>query len=263
MERCPIQWSTEYGPSKRETNGRLWLLMSIHVFCENNKDWFMKTMPLKPKTFTLILNKMFAILRYILTQPLKLYLRILEMDVFVWKPSVISYFRQYHYRYKQSLKSVILLKLWDETFNYSGPVTCHQLLESNCTPYQDLLPNPIGMNLTLVRELLQHDGLYWLLKQVQENGQRALITVHHDAKEIHHVLDRVKKDGEHNWWESLFGWSLTATGTLNLMFHPVLILLALTILGLLFIIILYVKFWYVTKQTVLVHHMKSPNNVQK
>ncbi|KAK4828079.1 hypothetical protein QYF61_023139 [Mycteria americana] len=29
------------------------------------------------------------------------------------------------------------------------------------------------------------------------------------------------KDGEHHWWETLFGWSPTATGILNLMLHPI------------------------------------------
>lgn len=38
-----------------------------------------------------------------------------------------------------------------------------------------------------------------------------------------------------------FGWSLTATGTFNLMLHPILILLTLALMHLLLIIILYTK----------------------
>ncbi|KAK4830480.1 hypothetical protein QYF61_011204 [Mycteria americana] len=79
-------------------------------------------------------------------------------------------------------------------FNYSSPVTTPQLLQANCTLYQALLPAPIGMNLTLVRKLLQHDDLNQLLRHVRNNGQRTLITIHHGAEEIHHVLERVKKD---------------------------------------------------------------------
>ncbi|KAK4806952.1 hypothetical protein QYF61_027319 [Mycteria americana] len=37
-------------------------------------------------------------------------------------------------------------------FNYSAPVTSYQLLQSNYTLSQDLLPTPIGMNLTLVKK---------------------------------------------------------------------------------------------------------------
>ncbi|KAK4811065.1 hypothetical protein QYF61_016351 [Mycteria americana] len=109
-------------------------------------------------------------------------------------------------------------------FNYSAPVTSYQLLQSNYTLSQDLLPTPIGMNLTLVKKLLQHDDLCQLLECVQNNGHKTLITVHHDAEETHHVLEGVEglgKDGEHHWWENLLGWSPTATGLFNLMLHPV------------------------------------------
>ncbi|KAK4810466.1 hypothetical protein QYF61_004246 [Mycteria americana] len=122
-------------------------------------------------------------------------------------------------------------------FNYSAPVTPYQLLQSNYTLSRDLLPSPIGMNLTLVKKLLQHDDLCQLLERIRNNGRKTLITVCHDAEEIHHVLERVKKDGEHHWWETLLGWSQTATGVFNLMLHPVVILLTLTLVCLLLIII--------------------------
>lgn len=99
-----------------------------------------------------------------------------------------------------------------------------------------LLPTPIGINLTLVKKLLPHNDLHWLLEHAQDDGQRTSITIHHDTEEIHPVLDQVNKDGEHRWWEALLGWSPTATGILNLMLHPVVILLSLTCLSLLLII---------------------------
>ena len=133
-------------------------------------------------------------------------------------------------------------------FNYSAPVTSYQLLQSNYTLSRDLLPTPIGMNLTLVKKLLQHDDLCQLLERIRNNGHKTLITVHHDTEEIHHVLERVKKDGEHHWWETLLGWSPTATGVFNLMLHPVVILLTLTLMCLLLIIILYIKVWHMIKQ---------------
>ncbi|KAK4832914.1 hypothetical protein QYF61_026557 [Mycteria americana] len=112
-------------------------------------------------------------------------------------------------------------------FNYSAPVTSYQLLQSNYTLSRDLLPTPIGMNLTL--------------NASEKNGYKTLITVHHDSEEIHHVLERVKEDGEHHWWETLLGWSPTAMGVFNLKLHPVVILLTLTLICLLLIIILFMK----------------------
>ncbi|KAK4821385.1 hypothetical protein QYF61_018923, partial [Mycteria americana] len=46
---------------------------------------------------------------------------------------------------------------------YSAPVTSCQLLQSNYTLSRDLLPTPIGMNLTLVKKLLEHNELCQLL----------------------------------------------------------------------------------------------------
>ena len=51
-------------------------------------------------------------------------------------------------------------------FNYSAPIRSYQLLQSNYTLIQNLLPTPIGMNLTLVKKLLQHDDLRRLLERI-------------------------------------------------------------------------------------------------
>jgi len=84
-------------------------------------------------------------------------------------------------------------------FNYSAPVTTHQLLQFSYASNHDLSPPPTGLYLTVVEELLQHDNLNQLLKYIRNNGQRTLITVLPDIQKIHHVLERVKKDGEHYW----------------------------------------------------------------
>jgi len=72
----------------------------------------------------------------------------------------------------------------------------HQLLQTNYTLIHYLLPVLIGMNIMLVKKLLQHNDLNRLLKEAQGNGQKTLITVHHDVEEIHQVLERIKKDGK-------------------------------------------------------------------
>ena len=123
----------------------------------------------------------------------------------------------------------------------STTTTTHQLLQANHTSYEDLSPTPIGTSLTLVRRLLQHDDLNQLLEQIQKNGQRTLITVHHDTEKLHGILERVKKDGDHHWKDTLFGWSPRATRILNQILHPITISLIFVVLCLLLNIILYVK----------------------
>ncbi|XP_071884738.1 uncharacterized protein [Anas platyrhynchos] len=114
-------------------------------------------------------------------------------------------------------------------FKYSAPVTSYQLIASNYILLHELLPTPIGMNLTLVKKLLVHEDLKQLMTQVRENGQKTLITVHHDAQEIHRVMERVQRDERHRWWDTLFGWSPAAKGIFNKMLHPVIVLLILTV----------------------------------
>uniref|UniRef100_A0A8D2M0Y0 Uncharacterized protein n=1 Tax=Zonotrichia albicollis TaxID=44394 RepID=A0A8D2M0Y0_ZONAL len=44
-------------------------------------------------------------------------------------------------------------------FSYLAPVTSHQMIQANYTMYHRLPPTPIGMNLTLVKQLIKHQGL--------------------------------------------------------------------------------------------------------
>ncbi|XP_068280354.1 uncharacterized protein [Nyctibius grandis] len=119
-------------------------------------------------------------------------------------------------------------------FSYQAPVTSHQLIKSNYTLFHQLSPVPIGMNLSLVKQLMNHTDLTEILQDVKESGQKTLITVHHDTEKIYKVLKRIKEDTTHNWWDILFGWSPTATGILNMIRHPVIILLILVLVCLVF-----------------------------
>ncbi|KAI6074133.1 putative protein LOC106043945 isoform X1 [Aix galericulata] len=53
-------------------------------------------------------------------------------------------------------------------------VVSHQLIKSNSTMYHKLLPTPIGMNLTLAKQLIKHQDLIKILKGIQENGDKTL-----------------------------------------------------------------------------------------
>ncbi|XP_077645678.1 uncharacterized protein LOC144247889 [Lonchura striata] len=148
-------------------------------------------------------------------------------------------------------------------FSFETPVTSYQLLESNYTLIHKLLPTPIGMNLTLVRQLLLHQDLIEILGKIKENGQKTLVTVHHDVQEIHRVIERVKSDAEHRWWDTLFGWSPTATGILNKLCHPIVVLLILVLIGFALSAILFVINWRMikrlTKLTAIInaHHLAN------
>lgn len=78
-------------------------------------------------------------------------------------------------------------------FSYVAPVTSHQLLQSNYTLIHKLIPTPIGMNLTLVKQLLLHQDLAEILGKIKKDGQKTLVTVHHNVKQIHRVMGKSKE----------------------------------------------------------------------
>ena len=75
-----------------------------------------------------------------------------------------------------------------------------------------------------------------------------MITVIHNVKKIHQVLERVKGVTEYRWWDTLFGWSPTATGVLNKLSHPIIILLILVLIGFVLSAILYIMNWRIMKR---------------
>nr|XP_054508822.1 uncharacterized protein LOC129133220 [Agelaius phoeniceus]XP_054508823.1 uncharacterized protein LOC129133220 [Agelaius phoeniceus]XP_054508824.1 uncharacterized protein LOC129133220 [Agelaius phoeniceus]XP_054508825.1 uncharacterized protein LOC129133220 [Agelaius phoeniceus]XP_054508826.1 uncharacterized protein LOC129133220 [Agelaius phoeniceus]XP_054508828.1 uncharacterized protein LOC129133220 [Agelaius phoeniceus]XP_054508829.1 uncharacterized protein LOC129133220 [Agelaius phoeniceu len=112
-------------------------------------------------------------------------------------------------------------------FSYLAPVTSHQLIKTNHTMYHRLSPTPIGMDLTLVKQLIKHQDLLEILKKIQENGEKTLITVQHDTKEITRILQRIKQNADHQWRDVIFGWSPTANEIFNKLYHPIVVLLIL------------------------------------
>lgn len=54
------------------------------------------------------------------------------------------------------------------------------------------------------------------------------------------VCSKEEKEMENT---TLLGWSPTATGIYNLLLHPVVIVLALSLFGLVLVIILYIRLW--------------------
>ncbi|XP_066405256.1 uncharacterized protein [Molothrus aeneus] len=114
-------------------------------------------------------------------------------------------------------------------FVYKPPMFTTQLLIRNYTLYRSITPTPIGMDLSLVKEMLAHADLQQLLENAKAQAKKILITVHHDGKVIKQVMERIKKAGEHHWWEVFFGWSPTATGIFNTLLHPIVVILLMQI----------------------------------
>lgn len=70
----------------------------------------------------------------------------------------------------------------DVIFPYQAPVISHQHIKAKLTTVQDISPVPIGMNLTLVKQLLKHKNLKEILKEIKNIGRKTLIPIHHDTE---------------------------------------------------------------------------------
>lgn len=77
--------------------------------------------------------------------------------------------------------------------------------------------------------------------------KETLITVHQNVKEIHRVLERVKRDAKHRWWDTLFRWSPAARGVLNKLCHPIIVLFIWVLIGFVLSAILYIMDWRMMK----------------
>lgn len=110
----------------------------------------------------------------------------------------------------------------------------------------------MGMDLTLLHKLLEHNDLQALLEKTRQQSKTTLITIHHEGEEINHILETMKNDGEHHWWEALLGWSPMATGVLNTTLHPVIIMFALVVIYIVVIVFLYIRIWVLARSVYLI-----------
>lgn len=128
-------------------------------------------------------------------------------------------------------------------FNYYLPEAVLQNLHVNFSP------TSVGMDIILVKKLLEHPGLHKLLQQLKRKSQKTLISVRHNMEKAHHVVEQMKRDGANHWWENLLGWSPTATGFFNLRLHPAVVILALAGIGFVLVTAVYVRVWYLIQQS--------------
>lgn len=123
----------------------------------------MKVILSEVKTFVLTLDKMSVIWKCVLTKILKLYLYILVKDALVRDFFLCDFVVVDNINIDTSNHSNIcvcnFVEMMECDSNYSAPIMTDQLLQFNYTLIRNLLPTPIGMNLTLTRNLLQYEYL--------------------------------------------------------------------------------------------------------
>uniref|UniRef100_A0A8C8RUK5 Uncharacterized protein n=1 Tax=Pelusios castaneus TaxID=367368 RepID=A0A8C8RUK5_9SAUR len=108
---------------------------------------------------------------------------------------------------------------------FTLPVTVNNEIQSQYQLYEQISPIPLGLNINLVRKLIEHPELQKEVEKAKENAQNVLITVHHSG---------ITK---HSWWRIFLGLSPTAKKYLNVLVHPIVMLLiaqiamAITLLG--------------------------------
>lgn len=57
-------------------------------------------------------------------------------------------------------------------FSYQAPAVSHQYLKANLTTVKEISPVPIGMNLTLVKQLSKHEDLKEILEEIKIMGKK-------------------------------------------------------------------------------------------
>ena len=80
-----------------------------------------------------------------------------------------------------------------ETAQYSNYCICN--FTSNFTLSQMIIPTPIGLNISSIKELLKHSDLQRILEETKEKGHETLLMIHHDVEGIKKVL----KKGRTGW----------------------------------------------------------------
>ena len=83
---------------------------------------------------------------------------------------------------------------------YKAPVFTIQLLIRNYTLYCSVTPTSIGMDLSLVKGMLECGNLQQLLENAKAKAKKILVLVHHDGEVMKQVMEQIKRAGEHHWW---------------------------------------------------------------
>lgn len=96
----------------------------------------------------------------------------------------------------------------------------------NFTMHEQIRPVHIGMDLSILRQLILHDRIQEIMyANVKEAELIINKTVTNNNWEIVKILDTFAKTVDHQWWETILGLSSSVTGVLNLALCPVVVMM--------------------------------------
>ncbi|XP_059588713.1 uncharacterized protein LOC109283277 isoform X1 [Alligator mississippiensis] len=113
---------------------------------------------------------------------------------------------------------------------FTVPIWTIQHLNAYPELYKKVFPILLGMGLITIKELLTHPSLQAELQRLKALGENGKLEIQHHNQEISKLAATVKNAGHHSWWEVLFGWSPNATGLLNVMLHPIVVIISFQII---------------------------------
>lgn len=108
--------------------------------------------------------------------------------------------------------------------------------------YNKIAPVQLGVNVSLLQQLVTHPILKTHLEALQKEGRKVDLAVHHSTEKIEQILERVKMTATHNWWSKFLYPGLSAIPVWQHIINPVTILLIIQLITICVIVKLYFMF---------------------
>lgn len=104
--------------------------------------------------------------------------------------------------------------------------------------YDEIHPVPVGMDVAILKQLIDHLELKQCLREWVDAGTSVMISIHHSSNQIEGIMKRVKKDSVFtHWWENLFSNPFPSGKAWHTLIHPIIIILFIHIvMGIIWII---------------------------
>ncbi|XP_077314547.1 uncharacterized protein LOC143934794 [Lithobates pipiens] len=109
----------------------------------------------------------------------------------------------------------------------SGSTVLHPRVHHNLMVYESGQPQMIDTDGCWLVDFGQQDEI---LNVLRDTEKQATIRLTHDQNRLIQVSHALDTDAKVSWWESLFGYSPNATAFLNILLHPVVVLICAALL---------------------------------
>ncbi|AXF48633.1 hypothetical protein [Bufonid herpesvirus 1] len=110
------------------------------------------------------------------------------------------------------------------------PHTANKVISLKSSAYKSLLKLPTDLDNKLVEIILNNDISDKILEELNAKDGNNKIKFEHNFEEATNIINDLKAAGRTTWWESIFGYNDKATAILNLMMHPIVILIGVSVL---------------------------------